>query len=139
MKQLCDVTKVFHDKKPISMIIAADSYIYFGDLVPLFESMEAGLMDGGIATFTLENAPDEYEKSLNENKPDWRWQLQPSGRFAHNKRYVEDVGKQHSLNVLHYEAMRGFRHEGGKDVNGHIFIMQKNAATSSSSSPSNEL
>ena len=62
---------------------------------------------------------------LQETKPDWRWQLQPSGRFAHNKRYVEEVGKQTSLKVLYYEEMRGFRKEGANDVNGHIFIMQK--------------
>ncbi len=120
-----DVTEVFRSKKPISMIIAADSYIYFGDLVPLFKSMDEGLMEGGIAAFTLENAPDEYEERLNENKPDWRWQLQPSGRFAHNRNYVAEVGKDHNLKVVHYEAMRAFRHEGGKDVNGHIFVMEK--------------
>ena len=56
---------------------------------------------------------------------DWKWQLQPSGRFAHNKEYVLEVSKQCHLKVLRYEEMRGFRHEGGKDVNGHIFILQK--------------
>jgi len=56
-----DVTEVFREKKPVSLIIAGDSYIYFGDLVPLFQSMEDGLMDGGIAAFTLENPSDEFE------------------------------------------------------------------------------
>lgn len=58
-----DVTEVFRAKKPVSMIIAGDSYIYFGDLVPLFQSMEDSLMDGGIAAFTLENAPDDFAES----------------------------------------------------------------------------
>lgn len=124
-----DVTDVFRAKKPVSMIIAGDSYIYFGDLTPLFQSMKEGLMDGGIAAFTLENAPDEFAQLLQESKPDWRWQLQPSGRFAHNKEYVEKVGKKCSLEVLHYEEMRGFRKEGSNDVNGHIFIMQKVTAS----------
>ena len=62
---------------------------------------------------------------LQETNPHWRWQLQPSGRFAHNKKYVEEVAKQTSLKVLYYEEMLGFRKEGGNDVNGHIFIMQK--------------
>jgi predicted TPR repeat methyltransferase len=70
---------------------------------------------------------------LQATKPDWRWQLQASGRFAHNKEYVEEVGKQCSLKVLYYEEMRGFRKEGANDVNGHIFIMEKQ------SSPSEEL
>ena len=43
-----DVTAVFREKKnQISMIIAADSYIYFGDLVPLFDAMEVGLVNDG--------------------------------------------------------------------------------------------
>lgn len=63
--------------------------------------------------------------SLKETNPDWRWQLQPSGRFAHNKKYVEEVALECSLKVLHYEEMLGFRKEGVNDVNGHIFVMQK--------------
>lgn len=58
-----DITEVFVEKKPVSLIIAGDSYIYFGDLVPLFKSMEEGLGEGGIAAFTLENASDEATES----------------------------------------------------------------------------
>ena len=56
-----DVTNVFREMKPIDLIIAADSYIYFGDLNPLFESMNEGLIDGGFVAFTLENPSEEYE------------------------------------------------------------------------------
>jgi len=56
-----DITDIFRAKKPISLIVAADSYIYFGDLVPLFESMEEGLGDDGIVAFTLENVDAENE------------------------------------------------------------------------------
>ena len=67
---------------------------------------------------------------LKDTKADWRWQLQPSGRFAHNKDYVISVGKDHSLQTVHYEAMDGFRKEGQTDVRGHIFIMQKQSSKS---------
>lgn len=56
-----DVTEVFRAKKPISLIVAADSYIYFGDLVPLFESMQEGLAEDGMVAFTLENVDAENE------------------------------------------------------------------------------
>lgn len=128
--QVGDATEVFRKKKPVSLIIAGDSYIYFGDLMPLFQSMEEGLMDGGIAAFTLENASDDFAEKLQEAKPDWRWQLQPSGRFAHNKKYVEEVGVQCHIKLLYYEEMRNFRKEGANSVNGHIFIMQKIPADS---------
>mmetsp|Transcript_8990 Transcript_8990/g.11320 ORF Transcript_8990/g.11320 Transcript_8990/m.11320 type:complete len:499 (+) Transcript_8990:77-1573(+) len=124
-----DVTDVFKKLKPIDLIIAGDSYIYFGDLNPLFESMNEGLADGGFASFTLENPAKEYEENLSTSKPDWRWQLQPSGRFAHSKDYVISVGTDNSLRTIHYEAMDGFRKEGKNDVRGHIFIMQKHSST----------
>jgi predicted TPR repeat methyltransferase len=56
-----DVTEVFRQKKPISLIVAADSYIYFGDLDPLFDAMEEGLDDDGYVAFTLENVAVEDE------------------------------------------------------------------------------
>ena len=57
-----DFMEIFRSMKPISLIIAADSYIYFGDLVPLFQAMKDGLADGGIIAFTLENVSEEDEK-----------------------------------------------------------------------------
>jgi len=119
-----DVTEVFRAKAPLSMIIAADSYIYFGDLVPLFESMEQSVAESGILAFTLEDAPDDMQEQLSSIGA-WRWQLQPSGRFAHNKDYIQQVGSSHSFETIYYESMRGFRHEVGVPVNGHIFIMRK--------------
>lgn len=62
---------------------------------------------------------------MNDSKSDWRWQLQASGRFAHNKKYVTSIGSNHGLQTVYYEAMDGFRKEGQNDVRGHIFIMQK--------------
>ena len=58
-----DVAEIFVSMNlTISLIIAADSYIYFGDLAPLFSSMEKGLAPRGIAAFTLENVSYENEK-----------------------------------------------------------------------------
>jgi predicted TPR repeat methyltransferase len=56
-----DIMEVFRQKKPISLIVAADSYIYFGDLDPLFEAMEYGLDDDAYLAFTLENVQAEDE------------------------------------------------------------------------------
>jgi len=62
---------------------------------------------------------------LDETKPGWRWQLTASGRFAHRKQYVEEVGQAHGLSVIHYELLDGFRTEHGREVRGHLFVMQK--------------
>ncbi len=56
-----DVAEVIRSKQPISLIVAADSFIYFGDLVLLFESIRDGLEIGGYIAFTLENVGAEDE------------------------------------------------------------------------------
>jgi len=120
-----DVAEVIRDKQPIDLIVAADSFIYFGDLDPLFASIGDGLGTSAYIAFTLENVSNEDETILAESKPDWRWQLTASGRFAHRKEYIASIGRQHGLKVVHYEPLEGFRHELGKDVRGHAFLMQK--------------
>ena len=56
-----DVIEIIRQKKPVSLIVAADSFIYFGDLDPLFESIQEGLDDKGYIAFTLENVSAEDE------------------------------------------------------------------------------
>ena len=80
-----DIIEVFRDKQPISLIVAADSFIYFGDLDPLFASISEGLVSreddvsttndnndnnnvdeassrgGGYIAFTLENVEADTE------------------------------------------------------------------------------
>jgi len=51
--------------------------------------------------------------------------LTASGRFAHRKKYIADVGHTHGLTVVYYENLDGFRHEHGRDVRGHLFVMKK--------------
>lgn len=122
------MTDIFRTLKPISLIIAGDSYIYFGDLFELFRSMKDGLMEGGFAAFTLENVAIDAEETLAITKPDWRWQLTASGRFAHRKQYVLDMATENSLRLVHYERLINFRFENGVGVRGHIFVLQKDSS-----------
>lgn len=122
-----DVIETFRERKPIDLIVASDSYIYYGDLAPVFEAMHEGLKDGGYVAFSLENVSEEYQISLDKAKPDWRWQLTPSGRFAHRKQYVESIAEQYSMEVVRYEKLDAFRHEKGEGVRGHLFVLRKAA------------
>lgn len=105
--------------------------------------MNDGLQEGGYAAFTLENVEQETEKTLDESKSDWRWQLTASGRFAHRKAYIVDIGHRHGLELVYYEPMKGrsnvfhdwadnsvfcisdFRFEMGVGVQGHLFVLKK--------------
>lgn len=83
-----------------------------------------------LMTSVLYASPPCVDNSLAQSKPDWRWQLTASGRFAHRKEYVESVGEAHSLKLVHYEPMTDFRFENGVGVQGHIFVMQKQPSKS---------
>jgi len=80
----------------------------------------------GYVAFTLEDVDLDTEATLSATKPDWRWQLTASGRFAHRKEYVVSEGRAHALHVQLYERMDGFRYEHGVEVRGHLFVMRKN-------------
>lgn len=58
-----DIIEVFRNRKPIALIVAADSFIYFGDLDPLFASMQDGLDRDAYVAFTLENVDAENEET----------------------------------------------------------------------------
>jgi predicted TPR repeat methyltransferase len=105
-----DVIQTFHDKaRSLSLIIAADSFIYFGNLDPLLAAMYIGLTNdgGGLVAFTLENVNVDDEHILALTKNDWRWQLTASGRFAHRKDYVVKAAQQHGFAVEYYEPLHG--------------------------------
>ena len=56
-----DLLEAIRAKKPIDLIFAADTFNYFGDLNPLFESLSDGLGDNGFVAFTIEHATAEDE------------------------------------------------------------------------------
>ena len=114
----------------VSLLVAADTFIYFNDLSKLFAAMENALKDGGYAIFSLENVPKDNEKRLLVHKPDWRWQITPSGRIAHRREYVDKVAKENSFEVVLYENLDGFRREKNVDVPGHFFVLKKIGSSS---------
>ena len=76
---------------------------------------------------------------LSESKPDWRWQLTASGRFAHRKDYVVSLANQNSFRVLYYESIDGFRSESGKEVRGHLFVLNKDSSYTVDTTKNDEL
>jgi predicted TPR repeat methyltransferase len=112
----------------VSLLVAADSFIYFNDLGELFAAIEGALEDGGYAVFSLENVSNDNELRLSTLKPDWRWQITSSGRIAHRKKYVEAAATENSLHVALYEKLDGFREENGVEVPGHFFVLKKRSS-----------
>jgi len=124
-----DIQEILHryasQKKYTSLIVAADAFIYFNDLNTLLGRVSSGLEEGGYIVFSLENVSYENEQRLQELKPEWSWQLTPSGRVAHRKEYVEKTARAHSLDTVLYETLDNFREENGVGVRGHLFVLKK--------------
>mmetsp|Transcript_15379 Transcript_15379/g.26263 ORF Transcript_15379/g.26263 Transcript_15379/m.26263 type:complete len:553 (+) Transcript_15379:45-1703(+) len=128
--QTGDIKPILRDyaKQPISLLVAADTFIYFNDLTDLFASMKDGIEEGGYAVFSLENVSEESEARLNAIVPEWRWQLTPSGRVAHRKEYVEDIAKENGFQTVLYDKLDNFRAEKGEGVRGHLFVLRRDSS-----------
>jgi predicted TPR repeat methyltransferase len=121
-----DVREVLQQfKGTVSLLVAADTFIYFNDLGQLFAAMKDALEVDGYALFSLENVSNDNEKRLLAHRPEWRWQITPSGRIAHRREYVETVANDNSFEVALYKDLNGFRKENGVDVPGHFFVLKR--------------
>ncbi len=100
------------------IVLAADVWIYCGDLAPLFASIARRLVSGGLYAFSVEIASGES------------FVLQASGRYAHPVAYIRSLYAGSDLTEVD-----GFPHHIRGNVNGYIFILRKSCeprATSNS-------
>ena len=75
------------------LVVAADVFIYVGDLEPVFAGVRRVLRPGGVFGFTLEAAGDDRPVALHA-------QL----RYAHSLPYVQGLASRHGLRLLRADA-----------------------------------
>lgn len=74
------------------LVVAADVFIYVGDLAPVFDGVARVLRPGGLLAFSVEPAP-----------ADQAFVLQPSLRYAHGEQPIRALAARHGLAVLAHE------------------------------------
>lgn len=88
------------------IVVMADTLIYFGELTDLFAATRQALRCGGYFAFTVESALPPHD-----------YRLEPSGRYRHSRRYLEQ-----RLAAAGFEALRGddvfLRSELGRPIEG---------------------
>jgi predicted TPR repeat methyltransferase len=94
------------------LALAADVFVYFGDLAPVFDQVRRVLRAGGLFAFSVE--------ALDTGKP---WAITPSNRFAHALDYVEQVAVAAGFTVVETKGA-ALRREHGKDVAGHLVLLR---------------
>lgn len=84
-----DLADFLADAAPgAELVLAADVFIYVGDLAAVFGSVRQLLAPGGCFAFTVERAADDQDV-----------QLLPSLRYAHTEAYVRRLAQEHGYHV----------------------------------------
>jgi predicted TPR repeat methyltransferase len=98
------------------LIVAADVFMYFPGLEPVFQTVSEKTLPGGIFAFSVEK--------LEGNQP---FALQPSLRHAHSERYILSLLEANGLKLLGSETAI-IRRDGTQDITGLLCIAQKSGA-----------
>jgi predicted TPR repeat methyltransferase len=91
------------------LVIAADVFVYFGDLEPLFSCLDKKLNQEAYFLFSIESCSDEG------------YILRSTGRFAHGTNYIKSLAENHHFIVVAANPVV-LRKENEKSVEGEIFI-----------------
>ena len=99
----------------VDLIVAADVFIYVGDLEPVFTGVAHALEPGGVFAFTAEALPDGAG-----------YALLPSLRYAHAEPYLRALASRHGLDVA--TLTRGtLRREQRAPVDGCYVVLRRRA------------
>ena len=95
------------------LVLAADVFIYVGDLAAVFEGARRVLEPAGVFCFSVELAGDEHD-----------FELRPSLRYAHSERYLRRLADEHGF-ALRQRLARVIREEQGAPIDGLFLYLEK--------------
>jgi len=94
------------------LLLAADVFVYLGDLAPVIIAAQQALRPGGQLLFSVEQGEAED------------FVLREAGRYAHSAVYVRALAARHGFLLLAEEAAV-LRQNLGADVPGWLYAMQR--------------
>ncbi len=94
------------------MVVAADVFIYVGKLDKIFSCLAEKMIPGGYFLFSTEGGQNVTDFSL-----------LPTGRYAHNPMYIQDIAQQNHFLVRLCQPT-GIRKEKGTWLRGELYILQ---------------
>ena len=96
--------------KSLDLIIAADVFIYVGELDASFAAARGSLRPKGQFAFSVESHDgDDFA-------------IRPSRRFAHSLSYIHGLAEKHGFQEREIIAV-AVRQEEGQDIAGHIIVL----------------
>ncbi|MBU0799891.1 MAG: methyltransferase domain-containing protein [Alphaproteobacteria bacterium] len=98
-------------RQPYDLIVAADVFIYTGDLMPVFKAARPCLAPDGILAFSLQESIEAAHFTLG-----------PDHRYAYSLDYVTRCAEQTGLSAHEIKHSR-LRRDAGQDVAGLICVL----------------
>lgn len=97
--------------RDLDLIVAADALVYFGDLATIFAKSKSALKANGILAFSIE---------LTEDYP---YHLQHTARYAHAKKYVDELVQQNNFTLVVGKEIV-LRKQNNKPVIGLLYLIR---------------
>jgi predicted TPR repeat methyltransferase len=98
------------------LVLAADVFVYFGDLSTIFGRVARSLQAGGWFAFSVEALDGAADGN--------GYAITPSNRFAHALAYVERTALDQGFTLVETRGA-GLRREHGRDVAGHLVLLRR--------------
>lgn len=102
------------DDTLFDLVVAADVFIYLGDLLPFFQAVQGRIAADGHLLFTIE-----------KNSGPGALRLQTSGRYCYSEDYLVTTAANHGLTVVYCQEVC-LRKERGQWLTGSFFALRKN-------------
>jgi predicted TPR repeat methyltransferase len=99
-------------QEPCDLVLAADVFIYAGDLVAVFQAVARLLRLGSLFAFSLEAAPQAD------------YVLQPNRRYAHSLGYIHRLARQTHFHEVAVNSVC-LRRQGEEHAAGFIIVLQR--------------
>lgn len=112
------------DGHDYGLVLAADVFVYVGDLAPVFAGVARALEAGGLFAFSCEALESLAGADGAAADGAGGYAITASNRYAHSLAYIEELAGACGLAV---SAVQGaaLRREHGKDVLGHLVLLHK--------------
>jgi predicted TPR repeat methyltransferase len=96
-------------------VIAADVFVYLGDLTKTFLSVQSRLRGNGLFAFSVESFDGD------------RFQLKPSRRYGHSANYIRELAKEYGFEILTLDRdlLRMEASEPDGKAFGYYVVLQK--------------
>jgi len=104
------------------VIVAADVFVYIGNLDGIMQEGARLLRPGGVFAFSVEAMESLSNGVSTADKREYI--LNPTGRYAHSSIYIHKFARTYGFTISSLTRNK-MRFEAGKPVDGHYAVLKK--------------